>query len=675
MSCRKWIFSNVDKEYAASIAERYDVNPFAAVLLASKNFDEDEIDAFLCDDVAFNVDPYELPDMDKAVRRIRQAIENFERIMIYGDYDADGVSSTALLYLYLRSQGADVMYYIPDRLTEGYGMNLDAVRRIKERGVNLIITVDNGISAIIECEKIKALGMDIVITDHHRPGDILPKACAVVDPYRSDFDIIFREWAGVGVAFKLVEALSDFDEEVLYQYADLVTIGTIGDVVPLINENRSFVKCGIDRLNTAKRPGISALKRVAGIDSKNLSASNIAFTLIPRINAAGRMGSADDAVKLLLSENEEEATEWAQKINSANVTRQKIEMSIVEEAEEIIEKSATMKYDRVLVVSGENWHSGVIGIVAARLTEKYARPCLVISVENGVGKGSGRSIEGFSLFESLKNVSDCLDHFGGHTLAAGFQLEESRIDELRIKINEYASNMKMPVPTVKIDCRISPDYVNVDLLDELYMFEPYGAGNNQPVFAMMKMHVDRVEGLSHNKHTKVYLSKKGANIAALKFNVSPQVFDFCEGDTVDVAVTLDKNEYMGNVSVSVIIKDIRFSRMDEDAVIASQMLYEKFRRQEKLTLGERALICPDRDFIGKIYRVIKSCVWEKSSEALAHRIGDDGRRVCTVKVAIDVLSEMGLIEKDINSNGYIPTKVNGKVDLTQSKILRSLQEV
>ena len=398
MSRKKWLFSKFDKQYAVDIAERFSINPFAAVLLASRNYQEDEIENLLSEDNAFVVDPYELPDMDKAVRRINRAIENFEKIMIYGDYDADGVSSTALLYLYLQSRGADVQYYIPDRLTEGYGMNLDAIRKIKELDVNLIITVDNGISAILEAEKVKALGMDLVITDHHRPGDTLPDAVAVVDPYREEFDGVFNEWAGVGVAFKLIEALSE-DEEVLTEYADLVSLGTIGDVVPLKSENRTFVKYGLEKLNKQTRYGVEALRQISGFYSHKIAASNVAFTLVPRINAAGRMGSADRAIKLLLSTDEEEAKLLAEEVNEANALRQRTEMKIIAEAEEKIEKNADMAYDRVIVIDGEDWHSGVIGIVAARLTEKYARPCLVIGTKDGFGKGSGRSIEGFSLFE------------------------------------------------------------------------------------------------------------------------------------------------------------------------------------------------------------------------------------------------------------------------------------
>ena len=673
MSRKKWVFSNFDKEYAADIAERYSLSPFAAVLLACKNFeDEEELEAFLSEENAFIVDPYELPDMEKAVARINKAIDNFERIMVYGDYDADGVSSTALLYLYLQSQGADVQYYIPDRLTEGYGMNLDAVRKIKERDVSLIITVDNGISSILEAEKIKALGMELIVTDHHRPGDTLPDAVAVVDPYRAEFDGIFNEWAGVGVAFKLIEALSDCDEEVLNEYADIVAIGTVGDVVPLRSENRQFVKSGIEKLNEASRPGIAALKEVTGMLTHELTSSNVAFTLVPRINAAGRMGSAERALKLLLSEDSEEAKIIADEINEANVLRQQTETKIIAEAEEKLEKSGNMIYDRVLVVDGEDWHSGVIGIVAARLTEKYARPCLVISTKDGMGKGSGRSIEGFSLFESLSAVSDCLDHFGGHTLAAGFGVEVDKIPEFRRRINEYAAKIEMPHPQLKIDCRISPKYINVDLLDELQLLEPFGAGNNQPVFAIMGMKIDKIEGVSQNRHTKLSLSKGDNRIFAMRFGVSPEILDFTEGDTVDIAAILDKNEYMGTVKVSVIIRDIRFSHMNEDDVIASERLYEKFRRKEILTEAEKNTLCPDRDFVGKVFRVLRQGSWRKSDEALCYKAGEDAKRLCAVKVSLDVLEEMGLIVRDTNKKTIDLAENQSKVDLNKSEILLSL---
>lgn len=674
MSRKKWIFSKFDKEYAAEIAERYELSPFAAVLLASKNFeDEEELEAFLSDESTFLVDPYELPDMDKAVIRISRAIENFERIMVYGDYDADGVSSTALLYLYLRERGADVQYYIPDRLTEGYGMNLDAVRKIKERDVDLIITVDNGISAILEAEKIKALGMDLVITDHHRPGDTLPSAAAVVDPYRTDYDGLFCEWAGVGVAFKLVEALSDGDEEVLEKYADLVAIGTIGDVVPLRSENRAFVKIGMEKLCGVSRPGIEALKEVAGMSSHSLSSSNVAFTIVPRINAAGRMGSAERAIQLLLSEDENEAKMLAEEVNQANILRQQTETKIIAEAEEKIEKNKDMIYDRVLVLDGEDWHSGVIGIVAARLTEKYARPCLVIGTKDGIGKGSGRSIEGFSLFDALSAVSECLDHFGGHTLAAGFEVETDKIPLFRKKINEYAKCIEMPRPSLKIDCRISPKYVNVDLLDEINMLEPFGAGNSQPLFAMMGMKIEKIEGISQNKHTKLLLSKGEARVVAMRFGISPESLDFVQGDTVDIAVNLDRNEYMGAVKVSVIIRDMRFSSLEEENVIYSENIYEKFRRQETLSSEEKEKLCPDRDFIGKVFRILRQGSWNKSDEALGFRIGDDGKRLCAVRVSLDVLEEMGLILRDSKNKKITLAENQSKVDLTKSEILKRIK--
>ncbi len=676
MSRKKWIFSKFDKEYAAEIAERYELSPFAAVLLAGKNFEnEDELEAFLSDENPFLVDPYELPDMDKAVSRINRAIENYERIMVYGDYDADGVSSTALLYLYLRDRGADVQYYIPERLSEGYGMNLDAVRKIKERDVDLIITVDNGISSILEAEKIKALGMELVVTDHHRPGEILPDAVAVVDPYREDYEGVFNEWAGVGVAFKLVEALSDGDEEAINEYADLVSIGTIGDVVPLRSENRGFVKCGIEKINAAVRPGIRALREVTGMMTHDMTSSNIAFTIVPRINAAGRMGSADRAIKLLISEDEEEARILAEEVNEANILRQQTELKIIAEAEEEIEKSGDMMYDRVLVVDGKDWHSGVIGIVAARLTEKYARPCLVIGVSDGIGKGSGRSIEGFSLFEALSEVSDTLDHFGGHTLAAGFTVDEDKIEELRRKINEYAKTIQMPRPQLKIDCRISPRYVNVDLLDEINMLEPFGAGNNQPLFAMMGMKIEKLEGLSQNKHTKLTLSKGDTKIVAMRFGVSPESLDFQVGDTVDVAAIFDKNEYMGVVKVSVIVRDMRFSDLEEEKVIRSEEIYEKLRRKETLSPEEINLIYPDREFVGKVFRILREGVWNKSDEALTIRSGDDGERLCAVKVSVDVLEEMGLIVRDKKTKAVHLTENQSKVDLTKSKILMSIKEV
>ncbi|MBQ7654717.1 MAG: single-stranded-DNA-specific exonuclease RecJ, partial [Clostridia bacterium] len=585
MGRKKWVVSEIDKDLCAEISQQYGVSPFAALVAVSKGItQESDLEDFFSEEPVFFRDPYELPDMEKAVFRIRKALEENEKIAVFGDYDADGVTSTALLYSYLKKCGADVIYYIPDRNSEGYGMNLQAIDKISAQGVKLIITVDNGISAFEEAQRIKQLGMELVVTDHHRAGETLPEAFAVVDAFRLDFqDDGFREWAGVGVVYKLIEALEEDDSgQLLEEYSDLVAIGTIGDVVNLRSENRQFVKSGVSMINENTRVGIEALRSAAGYSEKELTSTSVAFSLCPRINAAGRMGSALTALKLLLCEDKDEADKLAEKINQANILRQSTEMEILKSAVEIAE-SRRLKYDRVLVVEGDDWHTGVIGIVAARMVEKYSKPCIIISKQpDGSAKGSGRSIPGFSLYDALKYCEGTLSQYGGHTLAAGLSLESEEIEAFREKVNDYAKQCGDFFPQLTIDCRLNPKFLNLELLEAIKALEPFGAGNKQPVFGLYNMYLEKVEGVSNGKHCRLLLSRNGSTLSAMKFGVSPEELDFKAGDTVDAAVCIDKNVYMGAVRLSVTVRDLKFSSLKEDSVIESILLYEKIKRKEKV---------------------------------------------------------------------------------------------
>ncbi len=676
MRRKKWTVSKVDKEYVAEISEKYSLNPFAALLLVSRNFlGEQETEDFLSGETVYMSDPFELPDMEKAADRIRKAIVDFEKIVIYGDYDADGVTSTALLYSYLSSKGADVSYYIPDRNSEGYGMHTDSVRKIAEMGTKLIITVDNGISAFEEAKLIKELGMDLVITDHHRPGDDLPDAVAVVDAYRKDYPGEFKDWAGVGIAYKLAEAIEgDDSDELLEEYSDFVSIGTIGDVTPLFGENRQFVKSGTAKINQRSRIGIEALKEALDMKHKEFNALNIAFTIVPKINAAGRMGDASRALKLLMSNDEAEAKMLAEEIIEANSLRQKAEQSIIDEAKEIFQNHPEYLYDRVIVVDGDEWHGGVIGIVAARIVEEYGKPCLVISKKNGVGKGSGRSIEGFSLFDMLCETEEILNHFGGHTLAAGFEINVDKIDEFRRKVNEYAAKREMPFAQLDIDCKINPKYIDVDLLDALSFLEPYGAGNKQPIFGLYKMRIDKVEPVSNGKHCKITMSRGDVQISAMKFGISLFRLGLFEGDVVDVAAILEKNDFLGRIKAAVYIKDIRFSGMDEDAIFESYALYDKIKRGEDIDCTEAFKAIPTRDIVARVYKMMrKYSAWSWPEEYLDYRIGDNGEKLCAVLVAIDMLEELGLVRRDIEHNSVKIIDSKEKVDLDNSSILQRLK--
>ena len=675
MSRKKWLVSALDKELASDIAEEYDIDPFCSLLLVSRGItDDSEIFDFFSKECRLS-DPFEIKDMDKAAARIRKAIEEKEKILIYGDYDADGVTSTALLYLYLKSENADVITYIPDRNSEGYGLNLDAVKEISEKGVKLIITVDNGISAFNEADYISSLGMDLVITDHHKASHTIPQAVAVVDPHRYDCPSEFKLWAGVGVAFKLVCALSDkTTDELLDLYSDLVTIGTIGDIVSLTGENRAIVKHGLKILNKTTRPGVKALKQIAGVDGKEINASTVAFSLVPRINAIGRISSAEEAFRLLISEEEGNALFYAQTVDSSNVTRQDVEKIISGEAEAQIRNNPEMLYDRVLIFSGENWHGGVIGIVAARLTQKYGKPCIVITDDGKEAKGSGRSIEGFSLYEAINSASHLLNHFGGHTLAAGFGLDSENIDDFKKAVQDYAKTVEMPFATVALDCKLKPEFISADVLDVISALEPFGAGNPQPMFGLFGMTLTSVQPIGGGKHLRLSLRRGNATVSALYFGVTLNDFPYDEGDILDLAVRLEKNEYMGQTKVSIYIKDVRMSGTDDDKYLRSVRLYEKLKRREKLSEKQIEFITPSRQNIADVFRFIRSNKgWKHDLDVLCYRLSSDGSDACRVLTAIDVLEELGIFRK--NGNEILLADTECKVNLDDSKLLGYLKSL
>lgn len=672
---KKWVVSESNRDIAAEIAENCGVDPFAAYLLVARGLtDEFLVESFLFDtDI---IDPFLLPDMEKACERIRSAMENGEKITVFGDYDADGVTSTALLYSYLSKNGANVDYYIPDRAGEGYGMNIDAVEALKERGTSLIITVDNGISAIEEIERAKELSIDVVVTDHHQVGETLPCAVAVVDPHRKDCDLDFCEWAGVGVAFKLVSALADCDAyDLLDEYGDILAIGTIADIVALKGENRILVRGGLSVLNDAYRSGSLRKGLKALIDesgtNKNMTSMSAAFRIAPRINAAGRMGSANRAIKLLLTDDAEEAALLAKEIGEANTERQSTEGGITEFAEKYIESHPEIKFARVIVVDGDAWHQGVIGIVASRLCEKYGKPCIVISKAGDVAKGSGRSVEGFSLYDALSYCKDILVQFGGHKLAAGLTVETKNIDAFRQLINEYAKKSESVLPLLKLDCKLNPASVSLDLLSSISVLEPFGAENPQPLFGLFGMKITGIQPVGSNKHIRLTVNKNGVSLPVMLFSVTPEDFPFCVSDVVDLAIRLSQNEYMGETKVSIQVKDIKLSAVNDDEVQKSLMLYESFRRGDTLTLDEKKKLLPDREICGNAYRFLRANNGFKASEEiLCYRLGLKEEKLAALKVALDMLLELQVINFE-NGKYFLPAEQK-KVVLENSVLYQSL---
>jgi len=672
-----WQVSEYDKERAARLAQECDIDPFAALLALSRGLtDADSVREFFDDSLDLLEDPFNLPDMYMAVDRIEEAINKGEKILIFGDYDADGITSTAMLQMYLEARGALVGNYIPDRITEGYGLSLDSAKAIVEMGVDLLITVDNGISALEEAEYLARQGVDLIVTDHHKPGKILPQAVAVVDPHRADSEAEFDEYAGVGVVFNLICALEGGVEEFLFdEFGDLLAIGTIGDVVPLIKQNRILVKAGLKALNNNRRVGLSALLEAAGTDKANLSAKEVAFRIVPRLNAVGRLGSPTRALQLLLTENPEESRQLANEMEAENSRRKEVEDKIMAEIRELLDQKPELVHDRIIVIDGENWHTGVLGIIASRFTERYGRPCIVISKDGETARGSGRSLEGFSLFDALSAVSDELTHFGGHTLAAGLGLLSKKVEDFRKSINGYAASIEMPYPVERVDIKINPAAVSLDLLEAIDMFEPFGAGNSGAVFGLFGMTVQAVFPLSQGRHTKIQVAKNGNSIDALLFNRPTELFEYKAGDRVDLAVELSLNEFKNNKSVSVLVRNIKFSFLDDKMALDSLRLYEKYFRGERLTEKEGEALRPSRDLFKILYRHLGSISERRFSfERFCETIGDKGALLAPLKIAIDAFEELELISVSDDDTVSVHYRKE-KVELLNASSLKRLDEL
>lgn len=669
MGRKQWYVLPSDRELAEDITEQYDIEPFLAHLLVSRGITDDlELEDF-CFDSAELIDPYELKDMDKAVVRIREALGKGEKIAIYGDYDADGVTATALLYLYFKSLGVKVTTYIPDRNSEGYGLNMKAVKSLCEEGIQLIITVDNGISAHKEAEYIKELGMDLVITDHHKATEVIPEAVAVVNPHRLDCPSTYKEYCGVGVAFKLICALSDRDsEDLLREYADIVTVGTIGDVMPLIGENRKIVKAGLELINQGGNAGIAALKEVSGMKDKHLSSTSVAFSVVPRINAIGRMSHAHKALDVLIGADKDEARKKAGEIDSSNAERQEKEREILTEVQRQIDANPEMLNQRVLIFCGENWHGGVIGIVAARLVGKYGKPCFVITDDGENAKGSARSIDGFSLYDAVSSAAPLLEHYGGHVLAAGFGMKSENTEKFKEAMYSYAKSIEMPFAKNIIDCKLRAAAVDADILPLIESLEPFGAGNPQPVFGLYGMTLTNVQPIGGGKHLRLTVKKDESTLTAVYFGMTPEKFLYKAGDVIDLAVRLERNEYMSQVKVGIYVKDIRMSGTDDLRYLKSVRLYEKLTRKEILTRKQWEFLHIERQQIAEVYRFIKKCGgWYGDTDLLCYRLGDDGAGACKILTAIDVLCELGIFKKE--KDGVSVADTEKKVNLENSALL------
>ena len=648
MLYRPWRIARPEKAKVEAVAAHTGLAPLACGVLCARGVtDSGALDEMLGTGAGLS-SPQNLLNMNKAVERILEAVDTGERIAVFGDYDVDGVTATALLYTYLDSIGADVYYKLPSRDDEGYGLSESAVEAMASKGVTLIVTVDNGVSAHAAIARAKELDVDVVVTDHHLPPKELPCAVAVVDPQLPGDESPCKAMCGAGIAFKLAAALEGCaPDELLPYYGDLAAIGTIADIMPLEGENRRIVKAGLASLQNTERPGIAALIRSCGLEDKKLTAENVSFGLAPRLNAAGRMDSAVEALELLLCEDEEEAERLAASLEEKNAARQKAEQEIVQSVAEVIAADPSYGADRILVVSGKGYHQGVIGIVASRLVERFGKPAIVISVDqDGEGKGSGRSIRGVSLYDALAACSGLLIRFGGHELAAGLSVRSENIPAFRREINEWAAQRHpvMRCPPLEIDAPVRLVRLTPESVASLDALAPFGAGNRAPTFVVENAVIDGVYPLSDGRHTKIRLRQQGAALYAVVFGKAPAQLAYHVGDAVDAAVSLSVYESKSGPMVSARIRELRPAGIDE-SFLEPAALCEAFFCGAQPTLEQRALYGPDRADTADVYRLVRSSrVNSDDLRPVFKALGEN--RTGRILVALRALEQLTLIEKD-----------------------------
>ena len=676
---KNWVVPEIDKENAKRILAKYNIPMLPAVILESKHFKNDnEMLDFISDDIEFT-DPFLIKDMQIAVERINQAIDNFEKICIYGDYDADGVTSTAVLYSYLESLSADVMYYIPEREGEGYGLNKSAVELLKEKEVDLIITVDNGISAYDEVEYANSIGVDVIVTDHHTPPEKLPNAVANVNPHRADDESPFKEFSGVGVVFKLIMAMEDgilSTEDILDLYSDICAIGTIGDVVSLTGENRLLVREGLKRLNENIHPGLEVLREKVGYENKYVSSITVAFNLVPKINACGRLGGAGKAVKLFLTEDFDEAMLLADELIEENKIRKDIESKILAEAIKTIESNENIKLRKILVVEGEDWHQGVIGIVAARIKDIYGKPTMIISYSGEAAKGSGRSIEGFAMCDAITYCKDLLTIFGGHPMAAGWSLPTKNIAAFRDKVNEYADSLSNTFfPDINLACKLNPATVRLDMVQGLSYLEPYGTDNPSPTFGFYGVTLCDVMPLPGGKHLRLFISRNSPEVQVMYFNYPVENFPYVKGDLLNLAVTLETNEYNNRTELAIYCKDICFANVDYEKHLMSKQLFEEFMLGKPVTSEIRNELSVTRDDFVIVYKFLRNNKgFDFSPEILHYRINSPQINYGKLMLILEVMKELDLITMNptLARLNIQLVKNPPKVDILSAKILKGL---
>jgi single-stranded-DNA-specific exonuclease len=731
MQQKNWVYKEVDENEVEKLILSAGVTRALAKVFVSRGIlNGRQVKEFMNPDIGSLLDPFQMDGMEAAVDRILSAIAGSKKILIYGDYDVDGVSGTSIIYNFLKSRGASVQYFIPDRMEDGYGLTSSSVEKVKELNVSLMITVDCGISSVDEVNELQDSEMEVIVTDHHECREVLPDAVAVLNPHKLGCGYPFKELAGGGVALKLVQALCiklGYADEYL-KYIDLAALATIADMVPLQGENRIIASCGMKAMETTRNIGLSALIKVAGFGDKPMSSYNVAFGLAPRVNAAGRLGSADRSVRLFTTGDPVLAEVLAKELDSENKSRQETETEILSEAVAFVQERLDPVRDKVLVVSGEGWHHGVIGIVASKVLEKYNRPCIVISVENGIGKGSGRSIAGLNLFKALSSCEDLLERFGGHEMAAGLTVRRDKIDELRARLNEYAGNVLTEadlLPCVRVDAFIDNADMTMDCARELAKMAPFGCGNAGPVFGYTAIGIGDIKTLSAGKHLKLRLSDHKTGLSRLRFDIEAIGFNMGElaeayetGDMIDVIFSMEVNSWNGTERLQLNMKDIKpciFMALDKNIVFNEANDYNRYNNslQEFYSLQgycrlKASDIVPERNELEAVFRYIRACcrtannvegAAKQNSEGMIQRCVGGTRfeiadlfilsnllsqknDICInyfkLKKSLEIFEELGLLTiEPVGHQGAVVclTEGNKKVDLEESNLFLKLQSL
>lgn len=674
---KKWVIGNPDSTLSRKISSGSDLTPLCADVLVSRGITDLNAAAEMIRTESLE-SPFVIKDMEKAAEIINSAVEEEQRICIYGDYDCDGITSTVMLFSYLECIGADVSYYIPER-SEGYGLNEQAIRKLAAEEIGLIVTVDNGISAIEEAKLINELGMKLVITDHHQPGEELPDALAIVNPHRKDCPSSFKYLCGAGVVLKLIAALDggDYDSAV-EQFGDLAAIGTVADIVSLTGENRYIVENGLLTIRNTERCGLIELMKLSGLMDENgecrqLNSDSVAFMLAPRINASGRFGSPSQAFDLLMCDDPDEAAQLAETLNDLNIRRKAAEEEITEQIFAQINNDPSLLSKRVLVFHGRDWHHGVIGIVASKLLEKYGKPCFIITEEGDASRGSSRAFGDFSVFDCLTSCDDILVKFGGHKGAGGFSLNTDDIQLFEDRIQEYAASKhaSMPVYTLRADKLLKPADITVNNVKGLSILEPFGEGNDKPLFALAGAVIEDVIPLSSGMHTKFKLNYGGNQLYALLFRTRADEMASLKGQKYDFIVSLSVNSFRGQTTVDLLVTDYRKSGISQDSYFAAEDAYEKYIRNESLPQAYYKRMCPERSELIKVYTALGES--EIMTEQLYMKSDPANINICKLKICLDVFSELGLVQMDYASGRAKRIRVDKKSNLDDSNILRGLR--